>query len=125
MNLNASPSSYTSKPSFSLKKANWEAYKKSFRNNFTDKPPSENVNKEAAMLRTIIMHSAHQSIPQNSTFQFPRTVPWWNQNLSVLKKAKSSKWSILKHNITTYNIIEYKRANAKKSHYRSQTNLYF
>jgi len=113
MNINTSPSSYTTKPSFNLKKANWEAYIKSFRNNSTGKPPSESVNKEAAMLGKIIIHSAHQLIHQNSTFQFPRTVTWWNQNLSVLKKVKSSKWSILKRNITTYNIIECKR---EKSH---------
>jgi len=66
------------------------------------------------MLRKIISHSAHQSIQsKNSTFQFPRTVTWWNQNLSVFKKGKSSKWSILKRNIITYNIVENKRGNAK------------
>jgi len=69
MNLNKSPSFYTPKPFFNLKKANWEAYKKSFRNNSTDKPPNENVNKESAMLGKVIIHSAHQSIPQNPTLQ--------------------------------------------------------
>jgi len=54
-------------------------------------------------------HSHTQTSPNKQ----PYRVPWWNKNLSLLRKTKQQAWKILNNNITTENIINYRRANAK------------
>jgi len=51
-----------------------------------------NVSQEAAIIKKILIRSAHLPIPQNSTFIQPHTVPWWNIELS-LANSFGQTWS--------------------------------
>jgi len=71
---------FIAKPSFKLKDADWNLFKEKITSFSSESFHSLNVNQEAATIKKILIRSAHISIPQNSTFTQPRTVPWWNSN---------------------------------------------
>lgn len=100
------------RPQFNLKKADWDNYDKLSTNFCLERPISYNINKEAANLQKIILQSANQSIPQHISNKSIRSVPWWNKKLEELKKEKNRMWNQYNRNITTENLLKYKKSNA-------------
>lgn len=101
----------THRPFFKTNSANWDLYTLLCISHNSSLPISSNINQEAANLSKIILRSAHKSIPK-STPKTSHTVPWWNKELEKLRKSKNKAWQLLKRNITTENIIDYRRKNA-------------
>jgi len=83
--------------------------------------PSHNL---AAQIKKTLIQSAHTAIPQNTTFSLKHAVPWWNQELTLLKNTKNNKFKLLKRNINTVNILEFKKANAKFRRAIKEASLY-
>ena len=98
------------KPKFNTKLANWDKYQNSCTSLHKARPPSDNINREAANICKIILQSANVSIPRSKIFH--KRIPWWNKKLETLKKEKNRFWHLFKRNMVLVNLLNYKRANA-------------
>jgi len=77
------------------------------------RPPSHQINQEAANIIKIIHRSVSRAIPQsNSVFNKKKTVPWWNRSLEQLRTNKNQSWYLLRRNIPLENIIQFKKNKA-------------
>ena len=94
---------------FNIKKANWVTYQNKifqFNQHFST---SLNVNKEAASIRNIIKLSANESIPISSNKKRTKTVPWWSNEIQILRNRKQESWREFRRNMSTDNLIIYKK----------------
>lgn len=97
---------------FNTKRANWDIYRDKI-SQFSDLINiSDNVNKEAASIRKIIRLSANESIPLSSKIKRAKSVPWWSPELQKLRNEKQLSWKQFRRNMSTENLILYKRNNA-------------
>lgn len=74
---------------FSIKRANWEAYRTHLNTlmsqNETQSQPNEpDAQKQSEHIDSIILQAANKVIPRNS--KFSKSVPWWNHRLTELRK---------------------------------------
>lgn len=74
-----------------LDKANWEKFRENniILNNLITN--SENVNKEAANVRKILIKSANISIPKLN-IKYNKKYNWWNKELDKLKIEEKLNW---------------------------------
>ena len=100
------------KPKFKLELANWKKFSLFAENFLSRKPSSININKETAQIQKALVSAAHHSIPQTKCKILKHLVPWWNPELSVLRKIKQDCWYDFKKHNTTEFLIKYKKANA-------------
>ena len=74
---------------------------------------SENINKECASITKIIRTSANDSIPlSNTNRRSYKNVPWWSKLLTDLRDKKQAAWKNFRNNLSTINLIDYKKKNA-------------
>ena len=103
----------STKPKFQIDLADWEIYRENLDIISDAIPTSSNINKESANINKIVLQSAHYSIPQAHPVCRKKSVPWWNPELTVLRKNKLKTWRELFRNMSTNNMIAYKKANAQ------------
>lgn len=71
--------------SYILGKANWPFFETITHNLTINIPPFNNVNKEAAIIRKIIIGEANIVIPINDS-KFKSKSSWWNSNFEELER---------------------------------------
>lgn len=99
---------YNFNPKFLLKFADWNKYSDFLDEELHKRPQTENINKEASLITKAIRTAAHLSIPQSS-LKKKTSVPWWNKNLSLLRKNKFDALNAFRSSPTTPNLISYRK----------------
>ena len=107
------PTEMKIKPKFITKNLNWEKYQQKINDTQKNHPISTNINKENATIIKTILEAANETIPQSHKQNRKKTVPWWNETLKILKSQKKEALKQFKRNMTTENLINYKKTNAK------------
>jgi exonuclease III len=109
--LDNHPKTLKKKPTqYNCNKANWEKFRNKLLQLNIDLP-SQNVNKEAALILKKLRTAANYSIPTTHN-KNKRIVPWWTKELGNLREEKQDAWKKFKRTRVVNDLIDYKRKNA-------------
>lgn len=91
--------------------ADWVKFSQTVELELEKRPYSDNPNKEANNMTKAIRTAANLCIPQSSN-RGRKHVPWWNSDLSILRREKMAAWHSFRRHPTQLNLLEYKKRNA-------------
>ncbi|XP_017472296.1 PREDICTED: RNA-directed DNA polymerase from mobile element jockey-like [Rhagoletis zephyria] len=94
---------------FKEKQANWELFRNKtdlFDNQFVQ---SDNVNREAALLKRIIRKSANESMPTTRCPKRKSSPVWFNAEINTLIREKRKAWKKFRENKTPTRTLNYRR----------------
>lgn len=97
---------------FLLNQADWSNFSKRVEVENHSRTLIGHSNRDAAAFAKSIRVAANLYIPQSKPTK-KRYVPWWNDNLTILRKEKMICWQNFKKQPTAQNLAFFKKANSK------------
>ena len=111
--INQRTTIFKPKPKFKTNFANWPKFEKLCDSLSSKTTSSQNINKEAANIQKSILTAAHFSIPQTKYVWRKHNLPWWNQELQILRDQKQKAWSEYKRNRSNELLLSFKKTKAQ------------